>query len=121
MWLCLVSRRCHSCVPGAPSDLHLHHTGSGDETRLLANEFGSEKKNVNVYWHVLKEGDAYSQGNIPRDAINKQIDVLNDRFSPSHIQFNVSTHHCLSPAMRNKAEFHSLIPFAMSACMSPET
>ena len=81
-------------MPCAPHDLHLHHAGSGDETRLLANEFGSEKKTVNVYWHVLKEGGAYSQGNIPMDAINKQIDVLNDRFSPSHIQFNVSSYDC---------------------------
>ena len=95
----------------APPDVRPHHAGTGDQTRLLANEWGPAKKTVNVYWHVLREGKAYSQGNIPRDAINKQIDVLNDRFSPSHVQFNVSSHHCLLSTTSNKAEVHLLLMF----------
>lgn len=113
----VISRRCRDCVPCALPELHVHDAGTGDETRLLANEWGPAKKTVNVYWHVLKEGDAFSQGNIPRDAINNQIEVLNDRFSPSHVQFNVSLHHCLSPTTRINADSHLLIPCPILACI----
>lgn len=67
-----------------------HRAGAGDETRLLANEWGPQVKSVKVYWHILREGKAYSQGNVPRDAINKQIAVLNQKFAAANIQFSVS-------------------------------
>lgn len=66
------------------------HAGAGDETRLLANEWGPKVKTVKVYWHVLREGKGYGEGNIPRDAISKQIAVLNQKFASANIRFSVS-------------------------------
>jgi hypothetical protein len=87
----------HSAADVAPAhmavsvNLQMPHAGSGDATRLLANEWGPQVKTVRVYWHVLREGSAFSQGNIPRAAINKQMAVLNQKFAPSNIQFSVSS------------------------------
>jgi hypothetical protein len=82
--------RCTGGGSATLTNLHLRNAGTGDATRLLANEWGPEVKTVKVYWHVLREGSAFSQGNIPRDAINKQMAVLNQKFAPANIQFSVS-------------------------------
>ncbi|KAG9027214.1 hypothetical protein FS837_004344 [Tulasnella sp. UAMH 9824] len=47
-------------------------------------------KNIQVYWHVIRSGDALSQGNIPNDQINNQIDVLNKACGPCGISFTLA-------------------------------
>lgn len=59
-------------------------------------------KSVTVYWHVIRSGPSYNQGNIPKDAINKQMAVLNQKFAPANISFNVSRPPVRLPHMRHR-------------------
>ena len=45
---------------------------------------------VSVYWHVINNGSALSQGNIPDSQITAQIDVLNAAYAPWGWQFQLA-------------------------------
>ncbi len=65
---------------------------AGDATmaRLLANEYGPLVKVVPTYWHVMKSGESYDQGNLQYDMLTRQMTVLNRMFNKANIQFKVS-------------------------------
>lgn len=44
---------------------------------------------INVYWHVINNGSALSNGNIPDQQITDQIAVLNSAFAPTGWSFNL--------------------------------
>lgn len=71
------------------ADERVARSGSS-EARLLSNTYGPAVKSVTVYWHVIRSGPSYSQGNIPKGAINKQMAVLNQKFAPANISFNLA-------------------------------
>lgn len=69
--------------------LSIMRAGNGTTARLLANEYGPLIKIVPTYWHVLRDGMTYNQGNIPLSLISKQMVVLNRVFKKANIQFKV--------------------------------
>ncbi|EJD02508.1 Metalloprotease [Fomitiporia mediterranea MF3/22] len=56
-----------------------------EQSQITATD--SEGKTINVYWHVISEGDDIGSGNIPDSQINDQIDALNQGFSGANITF----------------------------------
>lgn len=44
---------------------------------------------INVYFHVINNGTATSNGNIPQQWIDDQMDVLNAAYAPHGFQFNL--------------------------------
>jgi Pregnancy-associated plasma protein-A len=44
---------------------------------------------VNVYFHVINKGTGISNGDVPDDQIQSQIDVLNDAYANSGFSFNL--------------------------------
>lgn len=44
---------------------------------------------INVYWHVINNGSATSNGNIPQQWIEDQMDVLNAAYAPHGTSFNL--------------------------------
>ncbi|KAG9041910.1 hypothetical protein FS837_011582 [Tulasnella sp. UAMH 9824] len=47
-------------------------------------------RNIPVYWHVIRSGDSLSQGNIPKDQIIDQINVLNKAYASCGISFTLA-------------------------------
>lgn len=59
----------------------------GTQARLLTDYI----KNIQVHWHVIRKGDSYSDGNLSRDTIDKQMAVLNQRFEKANFQFTLAS------------------------------
>lgn len=53
--------------------------------------YGPLVKKVKVYWHVITAGSRVSQGNLPRSAIIRQMQVLNRKYQKANIRFIVRT------------------------------
>mmetsp|Transcript_11541 Transcript_11541/g.34645 ORF Transcript_11541/g.34645 Transcript_11541/m.34645 type:complete len:373 (+) Transcript_11541:342-1460(+) len=61
-------------------------TAGASEARLLAS-YGPLVKKIKVYWHVIRTGTSYRQGNLSRGQINRQLAKLNQSFKKANIYF----------------------------------
>ncbi|KAG8895556.1 hypothetical protein FRC01_012315 [Tulasnella sp. 417] len=47
-------------------------------------------KNIKVYWHVIRSGNALTQGNIPTSQITNQISVMNRAYASCGISYTLA-------------------------------
>jgi hypothetical protein len=79
-----------TCATPSPTDTELEQAHAAVRAWLAQNghiDRGGDVVTIPVAFHVVRSGEAVSQGNIPDDWIADQIQVLNDAFLPLGFQF----------------------------------
>ncbi|KAI5118757.1 hypothetical protein M0805_004843 [Coniferiporia weirii] len=63
---------------------------NGRNTTVAGERLNAQDARIPVYWHVIYADTSFDGGNIPDSMIYNQIDVINQGFSPTGIQFQLA-------------------------------
>ncbi len=86
--------RCGCNVPDlAPAEMAQMESKVQDKITELRAQGQSltpaEPRVIDVYFHVINDGESVAQGNLTQEMVQAQIDVLNDAYKGAGFQFNL--------------------------------